>query len=113
LAGVDLTREQITARLPATVFAFDLTETGLIVWTAADPAHDVAYELTGGPELRPRSLHGVLPAGTPMLDVRTLLFSRSPLAWADWVHAWEGEPDVAARPTRYSLSNEELGDPRG
>jgi len=90
MAGVDLTREQIAASLPGTTFAFDVTDVGLMVWTAADCAQDVVYDLTAGPELPPSSLNGVVPTGMPVLDARRLLFSSAPLGWTDWAHAWDG-----------------------
>jgi hypothetical protein len=90
LAGVDLTREQIAASLPATTFAFDITDIGLLVWTSADGTQDVAYDLSAGPVAPPQPLHGVAPAGMPVLDASRLLLSNVPLAWTDWVRAWDG-----------------------
>jgi hypothetical protein len=90
LAGVDLVREQITASLPPPTFAFDITEIGLLVWPAADGAQGVAYDLTAGDESPPQPLGGAASAGMPVLDARKLMFSHVPLAWADWVHEWDG-----------------------
>jgi hypothetical protein len=90
MAGVDSTREQIVASLPITTFAFDITDFGLMVWTAANGAHDVVYELKAGPELPPKPLSDAEVPGMPMLDARRLLFNDAPLAWADWVNTWDG-----------------------
>jgi hypothetical protein len=90
-AGVDLTREQIAASLPATTFAFDITEIGLMVWSTADDAQDVAYDLNASPDLQPMPLGRGVPVGMPVLNARRLLFSNAPLAWTDWVDAWDGD----------------------
>jgi hypothetical protein len=89
LAGVDLTREQLAASLPATTFVCDITRVGLTVWTDADGAQDVVYDLTAGDAAAPSPLNGALPAGMPVLDTSRLLLSNAPLAWADWVHTWD------------------------
>ena len=90
MAGVDLTREQIARSLPATTFAFDVADAGLIVWTSVDGGQDVAYDLHVDPELPPIPLNGGVPVGMPVLDARRLLFSKTPLAWTDWVNTWGG-----------------------
>jgi len=90
MAGVDLTCEQIARSLPATTFAFDVADAGLIVWTSVDGGQDVAYDLHVDPELPPIPLNGGVPVGMPVLDARRLLFSKTPLAWTDWVNTWGG-----------------------
>ncbi len=90
MAGVDLTREQIATCLPNTTFAFDVTDAGLRVWTSADGAQDVVYDLTAGSELPPSSLNGDVSTGLPVLDARRLLFRDASFRWTDWVHCWDG-----------------------
>jgi hypothetical protein len=94
MAGVDLTREQISADLPATTFAYDITDVGLMVWTAAEREHDVVYDLKAGLQWLPKPLNGVEPARMPVLDARRLLFSAAPVAWADWVHSCDGTHSI-------------------
>jgi hypothetical protein len=91
MAGVHLTREQIDASLPPATFAFDITDDGLVVWTAADSGHDVLYDLSAGPELPPKPLNGALPTGMPVLDTTRLILTNEPLAWHDWVLTWEAD----------------------
>jgi hypothetical protein len=97
MAGVHLTREQIDESLPTTTFAFDITDSGLVVWTGADGAHDAVYDLSAGPELQPKPLNGALPPGMPVLDTTRLLFTNVPLEWQDWVRTWEGDQAHADR----------------
>jgi hypothetical protein len=91
MAGVDVTREQIAARLPATTFAYTITDDGLVVWTAAESGQDVVYDLSAGAELPPRPLDGVGPVGMPVLDATRLLFSNAPVTWTDWVRTWDAD----------------------
>jgi len=89
LAGVQLIRERITADLPPTMFAFDITGEGLLVWMAADPRQDAVYDLGAGPKLRPQPIHGSQPARKPVLDAAQLMYSSIPLTWQDWVDVWK------------------------
>ena len=94
LAGVQLTREQIAASLPATIFAFDITDDGLAVWTTADGTRDVVYDLNAGPELTPQPRSDVMP----MLATDRLLFSKMPLTWHEWVRMWQSDHERGERP---------------
>jgi hypothetical protein len=92
-AGVHLTREQIAASLPATTFAFHITDDGLTVWTTADAALDVVYDLNAGPVLQPKPRNNVMPT----LETARLLLTKIPLAWNDWVRMWESDQQHGAR----------------
>jgi hypothetical protein len=92
LAGVHLTREQIASCLPAPVLAYGLTEEGLMLWAGADGSEQAVYDLSEGPKLTPvgrtpecRNMSDVLP----VLDRSRLIFAATPIAWDDWVHAWQ------------------------
>ncbi len=90
LAGVDLTREQINESFRE-IFAFEIIDDGLLVWTGADADHDAIYDLSAGPEVLPKPRRGILPVGLPVLDAARLLLSDAPLAWTDWVQTWEDD----------------------
>jgi hypothetical protein len=89
LAGVHVTREQLDESLPLAKVAFDLTDEGLVVWTAGAEGHAAVYDLSAGPTLHPRPLNGALTPGLPVLDTTRLLFTNVPLTWKEWVRIWE------------------------
>jgi hypothetical protein len=92
LAGVDAVREQIESLLPAGS-AYDLTAEGLVVWPAAGSNGEVVYDLNSGPELAPH-LRGTTSASTlPPLSTEALLYSATPIRWADWVQTWQLDHD--------------------
>jgi hypothetical protein len=90
LAGVHLTRERIAASLPATVFAFGITNANLVVWSP-DGGQDVMYDLSAGPALSPLPLESSVPAGMPTLDANGFLFINLSLTWQNWVRSCDGE----------------------
>ncbi|MBX6314269.1 MAG: hypothetical protein IRY99_15355, partial [Isosphaeraceae bacterium] len=92
LAGVDLVREQLTASLSA---PYDIAEDGLLVWPG-DLAAEALYDLRDGAVLAPRVLDAPRPVDLPLLDADRLIFRRRPIAWRDWVAAW----DVCGPPER-------------
>jgi hypothetical protein len=104
MAGVHLTREQITAILPPTTFAFEIKPEGLQVWTECQGIHDALYDLTADPQIPPQPLNGALPADLPALDMSRLIFSNMPLPWHEWVRAWATDhPDSTLRQQALSL----------
>jgi hypothetical protein len=89
LAGVQMTREQIAASLPLTVFAFDIADAGLVVWTGPDGRDEFLYDLNGGPVVQPMPIHPEMPA----LNTHALLLANNPLAWQDWVQICNGSEE--------------------
>jgi hypothetical protein len=67
LAGVDLTREQLAAKLPPDGFAYEINENKLMVRTSTEAENEI--DLTASEDL---------------------LLSNIPLPWSDWVKIWEG-----------------------
>jgi hypothetical protein len=74
LAGVDAVREQMESQLPPGA-VYDLTENRLMVWPPSGSNGEVVYDLTAGPKA----------------DV--LLYSATPIRWADWVETWQRDHD--------------------
>jgi hypothetical protein len=88
LAGVDLVREQVQARLPASVVGYDIAEEGLVLWLDRRHGRSLTCDL--------RDLNGeARPAATepdaPALDCRQMVFGETPLSWDEWVRSWEKE----------------------
>jgi hypothetical protein len=81
LAGVHLLREQLAAVLPASA-TYAVGEAGLTVWPGG--AAQATYDLESA-VLEPRPPLPVLPQLRP----EQVLFSATPIYWADWVEAWE------------------------
>ncbi len=81
MAGVDLVREQLATLLPAgTTYA--VSGHGLTVWPGGDTK--AVYDLDAA-EMQPVP---PLP-GLPTLSAEQVLFSATPIYWADWIEVWE------------------------
>jgi hypothetical protein len=89
LAGVHLTREQITHGLAPTSAAIDITHAGLEVWPGPEFATAAVYDLAAGPMLEPRPANGELPPGLRPLSASRLVFADTPVTWKRWVRTWQ------------------------
>jgi hypothetical protein len=69
LAGVDAVREQVQSQLPPGA-VYDLTESGLVVWPVSDQNGEIVYDLGDA-----------------------LLYSATPIRWADWQETWQRDHD--------------------
>lgn len=96
--GVDLVHEQVTALLGPGCPHYDVAGEQLAVWPGADDEAEVVYELRDEPVLAPRVVGGHPAAVLPKLERERLLFSETPVAWADWVAAWERDQAGAPAP---------------
>ncbi len=74
LAGVDAVCEQIASQLPPDA-VYDLTEQELVVWPGPNQNGEVVYDLKAGPQ------------------ADALLYSATPIRWADWVETWQRDHD--------------------
>ncbi len=74
LAGIDVVRERIESQLPPGV-VYDLTEQGLVVWPGPGHNGEAIYDLKAGPQ------------------ADALLYSSTPIRWADWVETWQRDHD--------------------
>lgn len=88
-AGVDLVREQIAALLEPICPPYDIADTGLVLWPGEGYETEVLYDLSAGPLLYPRVVRGRKATEMPVLAAAQLLFRDQPVAWTDWVAAWE------------------------
>jgi len=91
-AGVEVSREQVRAELPANAEHFDIGPDGLLVWYEARDADPLLYDL-GDPvnELVPRIPGQRQPTQGPTLHAKKLIFDRSTLSWPEWMAAWRGD----------------------
>ena len=87
-AGVDLVREQVRARLPASVACYDITPQGLVLWLDHRNGQALTCDLRGANG----EPHGAAPADRLALDCRQVVFAQTPLTWDQWVSAWEKAP---------------------
>jgi hypothetical protein len=84
LAGVDLVREQIEARLAAGSRGYQITEAGLSVWPSHDGPPQV-YPLRDWPRLDETRE----AAGFTLADRDRWVFAATPISWRRWVVTWE------------------------
>jgi hypothetical protein len=95
-AGVHLVREQIEAHIQAAPTRYDIGDRGLIIWPSGDYDAEVIYDLTKRWRIAPET-RGVGP-GTdyPVVAARQIVFTRTQLAWTDWVELWSKPIDTDA-----------------
>ena len=89
MAGVELTREQLSALLPAAC-AYDVDDDGLLLWPTEDFGTEVRYHIHEPEERFVPELIGPAPDGlslSPLADAE-LRFARNPVTWSQWVTAW-------------------------
>lgn len=89
LAAVDLVRPQLEACFPPPCPPYDIADRGLVVWPGTDYQTEVVYDLRAEPDLHPRVVDGPATAALPVLRADQLFLRRRPIAWEDWVAAWE------------------------
>ncbi|MEX0979091.1 MAG: hypothetical protein WDZ48_09580, partial [Pirellulales bacterium] len=83
LAGVDLVREQIEARLEPGSPGYEITDGALVVWPGQqEPAR--AYRLRDWPTLNEKP-----EAGATTDDRERWVFAATPISWRRWVVTWE------------------------
>jgi hypothetical protein len=92
LAGVEVVREQVAALLPAEA-VYDLRTEGLVVWPASEENGEFIYPLDEGGELLPRPRDSASFSVLPPLAADALLYSATPIRWADWVQTWQLDHD--------------------
>jgi hypothetical protein len=92
LAGVDVVREQVAALLPAEA-VYDLTAEGLVVWPTSEGNGEFIYPLDDGGELSPQPRDSSSFSALPPLAADALLYSATPIRWADWVQTWQLDHD--------------------
>ncbi len=97
-AGVDLVREQVEALFAPECPPYTLANDDLVLWPDGHFDTEIVYHLEESPTLHPRVVEGKPPGRLPELDADRLLFSRRPVAWQDWVEAWERDQAGAGRP---------------
>ncbi len=87
LAGVDLVREQLDAHLPPETETYTIEERGLVVRSVHDNHPEVVYALSDWP---PGAAGGPpWPLETRYPSRQELIFSARPIAWNDWIMAWQ------------------------
>lgn len=92
LAGVDMVREQIGTLLPPGA-TYDVTAEGLVVWPGSEDG-EVIYDLNAGLDQSPKLRGTVRNTLLAPLSVEALLYSRTPILWADWVQTWQLDYDT-------------------
>jgi hypothetical protein len=92
MAGVQITREQVTKALAPMQAVFAIRDKGLVIWEAPELFHEAIVDLTARPVIEAHAGSGALPACLMRpLKPTTLLFSETPLSWNEWVRIWEEE----------------------
>ena len=97
-AGVDLVWEHVAAQLGGDLFWCDVVDDGLLLWRDRSYHHADLCKL--------RATHdpaGLVPLPRAVLEpsheeLAALFFSRTPLAWDDWVQLWEPAAAAATAP---------------
>jgi hypothetical protein len=95
LAGVDLSREQITELLLGRFHSYEITQRGLVAHGGDDSVPATVYDLHLA---TPTATHrGVArhPRFPHVLDGKRLVYSRAPLPWQRWEDVWQD--DLAGR----------------
>jgi hypothetical protein len=89
MAGVDVVRDQLDARLDPADIAYELDEQGLRVWPVGSPQDALRFGLRSWPPTgRQRGSPGILA----MLRgdaAQQLVFARDPISWHRWVAVWD------------------------
>lgn len=104
MAGVDVIREQLLTCFRDRMPPYDVMERGLVVWPCGEYDHEVRYDLTQRPTLRPRPRAVARQFDMPNLEAGGAIYPESPVQWQDWVRTWQAEQDQ--RPVRTLFRNE-------
>ncbi|HTU27195.1 MAG TPA: hypothetical protein VMF30_17440, partial [Pirellulales bacterium] len=86
LAGVDLVREQLDERLRPGAESYAIESRGLVV-SGSHRADEVVYTVADWPPAR--TAGPPWPQETRYPSRQDLIFSARPIAWNDWVAAWQ------------------------
>ena len=89
--GVELVRQQIDAAFPPPTPPYDLIARGVIVWPDEPMDGAVLYDLHDGLQIVAQVLDGFPRRWLPTLDRAQLVFRDVPVAWEQWVAAWEAD----------------------
>jgi len=83
LAGVVMVREQVEVSLPPGVSVYGICGEGLLLWPGGDFSRGVVCDLRelDGPQAPPAD-------GSASVPPERMLYTRTPIAWDDWVAAW-------------------------
>ena len=84
MAGVDLVREQIEARLDPAALGYEITERGLLVWPNREGGSRL-YPLRDWPGWDER----LKATGYTLVDRNHWVFAATPISWRRWVVTWE------------------------
>jgi hypothetical protein len=94
-AGIDLVVEQVRANLPASFIDFEIVPDGLLL----RPADGGAPEAFDPWEWRGRQRAAQEALAAQGIDLRRLIFARTPLPWSEWVAAWKADQEGKGPPT--------------
>jgi hypothetical protein len=89
LAGVELVRQQIEGQFAQPMPWYDIVPAGLILWPESAEEVEVLYDLHDEAWIAPQSVRGLSPRAMPTIARRGLVFSEVPVAWKEWVAAWD------------------------
>jgi hypothetical protein len=95
-SGVHVVQQQVESLLPQV--SYDVGDEGLVVWVTDGEEIEAVYDLEQDGPIEPRLTHGKSTRGLPTLNAEDLLFDERPLAWDDWVAAWEPSGVEPRRP---------------
>ncbi len=93
LSGVDLVREQIEAQLGPGRHAYDVMDSGLVVWTDSLFQTEVIVDLRGNPPVSSDRSPPVLSGQQSSSGTNMMVYSQVPLDWTCWVEVWEFDRD--------------------
>jgi hypothetical protein len=96
LGAIDLVREQIQSRFADPATAYDIAETGLIVWPHRDFDKEITYALDERPQTIPRPRYAARTAGLLPLPLADLVFREHEVDWMAWQYFWETERTASA-----------------
>lgn len=89
LAGVDLLRDQLREKLPATPAVWQFRYEGLVFWLDERRTQPVLYDLrTPLPAFLPTSPEETALAGWPVLEGE-IVFRHMAVTWLEWTHTWK------------------------
>ncbi|MBI3838174.1 MAG: hypothetical protein HY288_09620 [Planctomycetia bacterium] len=88
MAGIDLVREQVEARLEPGSRGYEITEDSLAIWSGRDAPPRI-LPLRGWPPLEPADHRAGTEPNVTELDRRRWVFAATPISWRRWVVTWE------------------------
>lgn len=87
-SGIEVVREQIESLFATPAPWYDLSAQGLVLWPGETWEAEVLYDLHEGPWIAPQSIRGPAWQSLPTLERWRLVFGDVPIAWEQWVLAW-------------------------